>query len=488
MKRISLGKNFSVKDALQRCTEQPREVLDEIGKKLNVSKWTDWYQITAIQIARLDDETLGLIKTLAKSQGINMNGRMFHPQLLEKVYSDYEWRVWHFSAVPKDFWLDERNQRAFMRDLAVQYNITKMEDWYRISAEDIAKHGGESLLRIHKSKLNVYRYVFPHYKWDSDRFNVKGESAGSFWAVRDNQITFIENLAKTLGIKKWEDWYQVEAEMFTKHGGISLLARYNASFVKALMAIYPQHPWKPWLFLRAPRKTWEDKEIMRQFFDYVSKQLQIKEFADWYSVKFLDVVRLGGRGPLFRYGDTLFKALCDVYPEFTWEKENFKPASKTSKSQNRLFNILTQQFPKLDVHVNMKMKEWNENVANEFAELEIDIAVPSVGLAVEYQGQQHFHEKEHFFDSNKKTKINDERKREAFKQLGADVIEIPYWWDGRPESALATFHLHRPDLFAAVPGILPVPLTKPHIPFQKRFRHKRQLQQDLIDKHKPKSN
>lgn len=46
----------------------------------------------------------------------------------------------------------------------------------------------------------------------------------------------------------------------------------------------------------------------------------------------------------------------------------------------------------------------------------------------------------------------DEEKREECKNRNISLIEIPFWWDGKPESLIATIHRIRPDVIPQ-PGL-----------------------------------
>ena len=41
------------------------------------------------------------------------------------------------------------------------------------------------------------------------------------------------------------------------------------------------------------------------------------------------------------------------------------------------------------------------------------------------------------------------------------MIEIPYWWDKRFETLVATVHAQRPDLFTGTPIADPIPSIAP---------------------------
>jgi hypothetical protein len=64
-----------------------------------------------------------------------------------------------------------------------------------------------------------------------------------------------------------------------------LLAKYGASVVKLVTALYPEHNWEPWKFNRNTKGYWEGAGNQRKFFDWAGKQQGVKELSDWYTVK-----------------------------------------------------------------------------------------------------------------------------------------------------------------------------------------------------------
>jgi hypothetical protein len=75
------------------------------------------------------------------------------------------------------------------------------------------------------------------------------------------------------------------------------------------------------------------------------------------------------------------------------------------------------------------------------------IFIPSLSLAFEYQGEQHYHSVV-MYGSLQRRKALDEEKKKICNSIGISLIEIPYWWDGSVDSLLATIHHFRPDCVA----------------------------------------
>jgi hypothetical protein len=78
--------------------------------------------------------------------------------------------------------------------------------------------------------------------------------------------------------------------------------------------------------------------------------------------------------------------------------------------------------------------------------LTCQVYIPSLALALEYQGELHFIKIPIFGDTVEKKQKLDKMKLEVSKQAGISLISIPFWWDKREGSLAATIKLHRPGI------------------------------------------
>jgi hypothetical protein len=90
-----------------------------------------------------------------------------------------------------------------------------------------------------------------------------------------NQRKFFDWAGQQLGIKNFEEWYNIKPSEVqklgsdlkidiasnTKLGGASLLiSEYGKSLIKALITVYPENKWEPWRFLNVQWKFWADND------------------------------------------------------------------------------------------------------------------------------------------------------------------------------------------------------------------------------------
>jgi len=123
------------------------------------------------------------------------------------------------------------------------------------------------------------------------------------------------------------------------------------------------------------------------------------------------------------------------------------------------------------LHPNLKFKKSEHGI-------EFDVFIPSLQLAFEYQGEQHFVNVGRF-TTVEKQKLRDKEKRELCEQNGITLIEIPFWWDTTKSSLQATIAKVRPDLFphSTISGNV--------IPSESDKVFQRQLQQQEGDDYTP---
>jgi len=77
--------------------------------------------------------------------------------------------------------------------------------------------------------------------------------------------------------------------------------------------------------------------------------------------------------------------------------------------------------------------------------MELDIFIPSINLAIEFHGKQHF-EKKYIFDTPEVQRQRDEQKRLACQDNGITLVVISPSWNNSTESLVHSIRQKRPDL------------------------------------------
>ena len=105
----------------------------------------------------------------------------------------------------------------------------------------------------------------------------------------------------------------------------------------------------------------------------------------------------------------------------------------TKKNQWKVFQFMQELFPDQKILFDFKHHEMRHDSSN--YPMELDIWIPEMNLAIEYQGEQHFWDVEVIkgwkISQDLLTLQNrDQQKRDACKEKGIRLLEIPYTWKG----------------------------------------------------------
>jgi hypothetical protein len=133
---------------------------------------------------------------------------------------------------------------------------------------------------------------------------------------------FLDYLAEELDIGPIESWYNVKPKEVRYWGGSAMLEIYGDSFRNALRAGYPETQWeeaKPIM----PPGFWSDSQNRFQFMEWIRDKFDIRSMEDWYRVRPMEILELGG-APLLRASGGLGKALELTYPQVKWQIWRFE--------------------------------------------------------------------------------------------------------------------------------------------------------------------
>eukprot|EP01114_Cavostelium_apophysatum_P024809 TRINITY_DN9863_c0_g1_i2.p1 TRINITY_DN9863_c0_g1~~TRINITY_DN9863_c0_g1_i2.p1 ORF type:complete len:208 (-),score=38.57 TRINITY_DN9863_c0_g1_i2:86-658(-) len=166
---------------------------------------------------------------------------------------------------------------------------------------------------------------------------------------------------------------------------------YESSMIKAVVSLYPEHPWRPWKFERCPRNFFDDLDNVRMVITCLSEDLGIKTLDDWHEITVHRLSSIGVQTMLDKHGG-LMALLAKIYPDHDFNTTN-KRQYVGSKTQQQLFKIVQDFFPSTsDIHINYFS---DLRFADSKKSIQFDVFVPSLSLAIEYQGKQHFHSEYH---------------------------------------------------------------------------------------------
>eukprot|EP01114_Cavostelium_apophysatum_P017812 TRINITY_DN5375_c0_g1_i1.p1 TRINITY_DN5375_c0_g1~~TRINITY_DN5375_c0_g1_i1.p1 ORF type:complete len:517 (-),score=158.27 TRINITY_DN5375_c0_g1_i1:2205-3755(-) len=356
------------------------------------------------------------------------------------LFPDHKWKRFKLEKVHTEYWKSKEHQREFLDDLMQQLNLQNHEDWYKVTTLQVAQRGGQHVLSQYDNSMQqMISSVYTEKKFQPYRFEFV---ESGYWKDKTNHRKFFEDLAAHLAIKHHEDWYRVQKKDIVEFGGSSLVGSYYGdSPSKAIMAVFPEVAWQPWKFSKMPNHFLDEDTHAKELIEHAASKLGISKPEDWYSVTqqqlhnehlWTLVLKNGG----------LISLLTKYYPDKRWDH---KKIFFSRKIQLHLFAIVRDVFPNAqDVLANYLHPDMTYTSGKL---MELDIFIPSLRLAFEYQGEQHFYR---HLNENEEAFRNlirrDGEKRQACQNLGITLVEIPYWWDHARESVIATICEARKDL------------------------------------------
>lgn len=132
-----------------------------------------------------------------------------------------------------------------------------------------------------------------------------------YWSIQENQRSFLETAAKTLGIERSSSWGKVTTLRIKELGGYGLLNRYEGSLLLALRSVYPgsfllllfplilvEINWKQEWFRNVPKykpNFWNSLENQREFLDNIAKTYHINSANEWKKISSSLICKKGGQ-------------------------------------------------------------------------------------------------------------------------------------------------------------------------------------------------
>eukprot|EP01027_Heterolobosea_sp_BB2_P000282 GEZU01000413.1.p1 GENE.GEZU01000413.1~~GEZU01000413.1.p1 ORF type:complete len:468 (+),score=89.89 GEZU01000413.1:405-1808(+) len=401
-----------------------RLFMDKLGTKLDIKHLDDWYIVSTKDVLQNGGGRL-----------LNIYGGSL-VQALQTIYPEHSWHISSFATVPRGYW-SLQNQRQFFDGIAKRLKINTLDDWYNVTHAQVLELGAGSVLRYHDNSLmRALQAVYPEHPWD---FPLK---CRNYWKRSENQRDFVKKMEQQLNITDLDGWYSVTTTQLQERGGSGLLSFFGGSLLRLLRTVYPEHKWQAWKFARIGVDASEDEITLHEYIVEMSKELEIKDLDDWYRVSRKQIRKFRGYGFITRNGG-LFTVLKKLYPDHPWDANKFFARQKKA-DQRWLLLTAKRLFPDTEI-----LEEYmHPDLTFEGGELvEFDIYLPSLKLAFEYQGEQHYEHVPVFSgSSNGHQQRRDEQKAEICQRAGITLIVVPYWWDRKQSSIAESIHAVRPDL------------------------------------------
>ena len=324
--------------------------------------------------------------------------RYHFPSLLSSLFPHFPW---DFSIhLKKRKFQSIENQRKRMDHIYHKLNLNSLDDWSKVSTTKMIQYGGSEILSFYRGNLNeLFQSIYPHFVFD---FSKRKITSAHFSSIV-NQQSFLDHLFSKFNFKTLDDWLPVSNKKLIQNRGKVLLKKYKYNKKLLLLSLYPNYPWQFQYrdYLLPKIKEWIDK-------------YNIKQKKDWYRVPMESNLKY-----------ELYNTLIEFYPNEQWEKSNF--ILRTKKTTQRLLFSFTQKiYPSLLIFENYFHPKI---ISSENVHYELDIFIPALQIAMEYQGEHHYDDIPGGFAGIELFQERDVEKEKLASSLHIKIIYIPYWWD-----------------------------------------------------------
>jgi len=346
----------------------------------------------------------------------------------------HHWSPWLFQHTFRPWWFYKTTHRLYLDFLTTFLHYTIPEDWYQVRGSDIFSHEeyGRSFLRnsYNSSPSELVRTQFVELKWIPWCFS---SVPRGFWKEERRHLEYLEWLKDRLNIERVEDWYGVTFKDIKREMGEGLLRiYYHNSPAKLIMKHVKNVDWEVWRF--GDGAFWGDDRVQSKYFVYLGKELGCNIMEDWQA---LSNAQLAANMP---------RNLRDMFSSCRAFVEKFSGLAASKKvSQKKVKRILRMGFDGVTIHEDYAYQKVY-HVEKEQERTELDLFLPSLALAFEYQGEQHF-VAQHIFPQSLPHVVE---MRDFIKVLeclkgGITLLCLDFWED-HYVSMLRLLSATRPDL------------------------------------------
>ena len=414
------------------------KTLNKIGVRKRASKWEKFStqkeflenlrQKLNFEVEDFEQMTLTKFRLHGGTNLLNL----YHQNIYEIFQTHYPTHQWdkykHFKA-NYGYWETRSNLKNFFDNLYNKLNFKTWKDWYKLKNKTIIENGGNSILQKNSGSLFfLLKRLYPQHDWnilENIRF------PNGFWHSIENQRLFLTDFAKKFNIENYEQWYEITNQKIIKNRGGGLLNMYNGSLFDALKSIFPDENWN--LMKSSKRNRIQNK---KEFSIHLIKEFSIEKKEDWYRISNKQI-KNSNCACLIHSNSSLFRFLSNFYDDQQWNQSYFLQSIKRS-AQRALFINIKRLIDKQIVmeeyyHPLLKFKSGSF--------VQFDVFVPSIEIAFEYQGEQHFDDIPSNFASIEACLFRDSEKKSLCDLFGIRLITVPYWWNSRDFLSLhSLFH------------------------------------------------
>eukprot|EP01127_Copromyxa_protea_P015785 TRINITY_DN4596_c0_g1_i1.p1 TRINITY_DN4596_c0_g1~~TRINITY_DN4596_c0_g1_i1.p1 ORF type:complete len:448 (-),score=70.54 TRINITY_DN4596_c0_g1_i1:103-1425(-) len=298
----------------------------------------------------------------------------------------------------------------------------------------------EAIRETQKNYYNKNRAAYIEYR----RRREQEKKEATKILVQEHGETIKAELESKFGISSPEDWYTITRTQFHATTELSEVSKKATKlpFLDLLQELYPLQVWKPENLLNVPTSTWRDQKKTRDFLEALEPELFISKKDDWYHIARKQLYFVGAKSCVVYFKYRIADMLQFAFPEIAWDLTKFSNRSKKA-SQRWLLQTITELFPGETIHTDYihpdsTKKDASCSGGTKMSRIELDIWIPGLSLALEYQGEHHYHNFANFIGGSS-ILVSEQQARDYYKRYfcsnaSIELVEVPYWWDGNKET------------------------------------------------------
>jgi len=112
---------------------------------------------------------------------------------LLSVYPKYHWLPWNFSKSPVSIF-DGKHDKQFVAYLSKHLEISKLDDWYRVSRADLSRIKAEAYLKKRGGLIKMVKREYPNHQWEPEKFNQRQKRSCQWWLYKIIKQIFPPNI------------------------------------------------------------------------------------------------------------------------------------------------------------------------------------------------------------------------------------------------------------------------------------------------------
>ena len=383
-----------------------KNFIEQLRIDYQLNTHDDWNSLTKKQISNLGGIKLFKIYSLFEIK------KMGCPNLIENEIDTIKHHPLHF-------WDNDENIKEFFNQLKQVYQLNTPKDWCSLKQKQILELDGGSSVLQRFSLFKIKSLYCP-----DEIYSIQCVKPRGFWEDEKNVKSFLEFLGRKYEFSSTDDWNNLSIHMIKKHGGVRILSKYTLFSLRCLVCDDYKNEFSHLQRNQKPHGYWDKQENIKEFCDMVEKKLNIQNKDDWCRISNKQLVSTGCGGLFSKF--SIFDIVSIAYPKENWKESQFQSKGKRS-AQRWLVVQLQKLFPNFEI-----IEDYFHNEFTRISgfSIQLDVYIPEIHLAFEYQGIQHYEDIPEAFASIETYKARDSEKLKICKLYKLPLVIIPHYWDG----------------------------------------------------------